>query len=82
MAAFDTIETGARDALNAGLGLAKTVETQLRELQSTITINYTQLVSKGAADQSEPVVQLRTLLNQGLAQVKDVQSKVEASFQK
>lgn len=82
MAAFETIETGARDALNAGLGLYKTVETQLRELQSTVTTNYTQLVTKGAADQSEPVVKLRSLLDQGLAQVKDVQSKVEAGLQK
>jgi hypothetical protein len=75
------METTVRDTLNAGLGLVKSleqnVEVKVAEIRAQIGAGYTELVSKGAADQSEGVVKLRSLLDQGLAQVKDVRTKIE-----
>ena len=80
METLQAIETGAKDTLNAGLGLFRTVEEKLAEIQGQIVANYNGLVSKGAADTSEPVSKLRNGLDQAIAGVKDVQTKVEAQF--
>ena len=107
-----SIETGAHDALNAGLGLFKEIETQIgnlkgqiaqvvadlqekgpqslitaaeeqfTKLRSQIESSYEDLVARGAADQSEQVVQLRGLIDQGIGAVKDVQSKIEGAIGK
>lgn len=105
-----SIENGAHDALNAGLGLFKEIETQIgnlkgqfdqvvsdlqsngpqslvtaaeeqfTKLRTQIEASYEELVARGAADQSEQVVQLRGLIDQGLGAVKDVQTKIEGAL--
>ncbi|MEQ9363639.1 MAG: hypothetical protein RIF32_05320 [Leptospirales bacterium] len=107
---MSNLETGAHDALNAGLGLYKEIETQILNLKgqiesvfadlqangpqnlvksaedqfnglrSQLEKSYEELVAKGAADQSEQVVQLRGLIDQGIASVKDLQGKVESTI--
>ncbi len=107
---MSNLETGAHDALNAGLGLYKEIETQILNLKGQIETvvadlqengpqglikgaeeqftslraqlekGYEELVAKGAADQSEQVVQLRGLIDQGIASVKDLQGKVESAI--
>ena len=78
---MSAIETGVRDTLNAGLGLVKTIEEQFSSVQSQVENGYTDLIAKGAADKSEGVVKLRVMLDQGISQVKEAQTKVASYFQ-
>ena len=82
MAVKETIENGAREALNVGFGLFKTVEAQIQDLQSQIVKNYEALVAKGAADNGEVAATLRSQLDKGLSAVKDAQTKVEGAVKK
>ncbi len=52
--------------------------TQITTIQKQLEDGYADLVSKGAADQSELVVNLRGLLDQGIAQVKEIQAQVDS----
>ncbi|MCB1319861.1 MAG: hypothetical protein KDK34_06395 [Leptospiraceae bacterium] len=80
MAAMETLENGARDLLNAGLGAYRTVEARINEIQKQVEQNFSSLVNSGAADNSETTVQLRRYLDQGIAAVKNVQDRVNSAL--
>lgn len=82
MALSSTIESGLRDAVNAGLGAYKLAQEKLLEIQKQLNTGYSDLVAKGAADQSAEVAKLRGLLDQGLASLKDAQTKLEGALPK
>ncbi|MCB1323802.1 MAG: hypothetical protein H7A21_12260 [Spirochaetales bacterium] len=72
-----TIENGARDLLNAGLGLFKTVEESVNKFKADLEKSYNDLIKTGAGDTSEQAVTLRKYLDQGISAVRDAQGKVE-----
>ncbi len=74
------LEQGARDVLNAGLGLFQTVAERVGQIQNDIAGGYQDLVSKGASDNSELVTNLRGNLDKGITVVKDVQTRVEETL--
>ncbi len=78
-ATIQTLEPGARDLLNAGLGLFRTVETRLNELQAGLAANYTSLVNRGAADASPEVKKLHGLLDEGFARLREIQERVSSA---
>jgi hypothetical protein len=80
MSVSQTIETGANSALNVGLGVFKTVELAVQDIQASLGKTYSDLIARGAADNSEVAVNLRTGLDRGIAAVRDVQSKVEGAL--
>ena len=76
MAVVENIENGAREALDVGLGIFKTVEAKIQELQTQVVKGYDELVAKGAADNSEVAANLRTQLDKGMSAVKDASAKL------
>lgn len=82
MAVAETIETGANSAINVGLGVFKTLEAVVLDLKSGLEKSYTDLIARGAADNSEIAVSLRTQLDRGIASVRELQSKVEGAIGK
>ncbi len=77
---MDTLEQGALDALNAGIGLYQAVSGQVQEIQKKITDGYDELVAKGATDSSETVEKLRSSLDLGINGIKDAQTKIEGTL--
>ncbi len=77
-----SVEAGARDVLNAGLGAFRTLEGQLNSLRLQVEKGYADLVARGAADKSEPVQKLHSLVDQGVAQIRDLQGKFDALIQR
>lgn len=75
-ATIQTLEPGARDILNAGLGLFRTVEARLSEAQASVANAYTSLVNRGAADASPEVKKLHGLLDEGIARLREIQGRV------
>lgn len=65
---------------NGPQSLVKSAEEQFTSLRTQLEKGYEELVAKGAADQSEQVVQLRGLIDQGITSVKDLQGKVESTI--
>ena len=89
MAVVETIGNGAKEALNVGLGIVKTLEAGAQDLQAgvqkfqaDVEKTYAELVARGAADSSEVAVGIRTNLDKGIAAVRDVQTKVEGAISK
>jgi hypothetical protein len=82
MALATNLETGLRNAVNAGIGVYKLAQEKLAEVQTQLNQGYSSLVSRGAADQSADVAKLRSLLDQGLTAVKDGQGKLEGLLKK
>ncbi|MBX7057367.1 MAG: hypothetical protein K1X75_04830 [Leptospirales bacterium] len=82
MALSPNIENSLRDAVNAGLGAFKAAQEKLNDIQSQLSKGYSDLVSKGAADQSAEVSQLRGLLEQGLGSLKEAQTRLETLLKK
>lgn len=76
------MEKRANSALNFGLGILRSLEGQFAELAEKIEKGYADLVAKGAADQSESAVHLRSMLDRGVSRARDIQSKLEASVKK
>lgn len=78
----NTVKSGpenmARDVLNAGLGLFRVVSATIDSVQKNVISGYQNLVTKGAADNSDVAKTLRGTLDQGLGIVKDVQVKATA----
>ena len=79
---MQAIEKTLHDVLNAGLGAFGEASAQAETVKKQVETFYGELVARGAADKSETVEKLRTGLDQGLAQVKEVQGKVEGAFVK
>ncbi|MEQ9365154.1 MAG: hypothetical protein RIF32_12970 [Leptospirales bacterium] len=80
-AEFETKATEIRTEIESKATELRTqVEAKIAEIRAQIESGYNDLVNKGAADQSEGVVKLRSLLDQGIAQVKDAQGKIEAAL--
>ena len=79
---MQAIEKTLHDVLNAGLGAFGEVTAQAETVKKQVETFYGELVARGAADKSEAVEKLRAGLDQGLAQVKDVQTKVEGALPK
>ncbi len=63
------IERGARDALHIGLGLYHTVRDSIHDIEQNLTSTYSDLVTRGAAEQSGTAVQLRGILDEGIERV-------------
>ena len=82
MAVIENIGNGAKSALNVGLGLYKSVEARVQEIQSEIEQTYKELVVRGAADSSEVAVGIRSNLDRGIAAVRETQTKVESVVKK
>lgn len=82
MAVIENIGTGAKSALNVGLGLYKSVEARVQEIQNEIEQTYKELVVRGAADSSEVAVGIRANLDRGISAVRDAQAKVESVIKK
>lgn len=64
------IERGARDALHIGLGLFHTVRDSVHSVEQNLTSTYSELVTRGAAEQSGTAVQLRGILDESLERVR------------
>lgn len=75
-ATIQSLEPGARDILNAGLGLFRTVEARVSELQAGLASSYTSLVNRGAADASPEVKKLHGLIDDGIARLREIQNRV------
>ena len=75
---MSAIETGVRDTLNAGIGLAKTIEETVTKTIADIEAGYKELVAKGAPEGEQLIAKVQGLVDEGVAQVKDTQAKVES----
>lgn len=85
---LDDIENGARRLLNAGIGVAKTIEEQVNEFSTNFGQNveqakkdavkaYDDLVLKGAKDSSPDAQNIRKSFDDGVTAVRKLQAKVE-----
>ncbi len=70
---MDVIESQARNALDAGIGLYHTVRCRIEELEQDVQTAvssardvFEDLVTQGAAEQSGTAVRLRGLLDEGI----------------
>ncbi len=80
MSVATDFEKNAREALNVGLGVFKTIESQVQAVQTQVTKGFQDLVNRGAADQSPVAANLRTQLDKGLSALKDAQVRVEGAI--
>ncbi len=83
MAVIDEIENGARRLMHAGIGVARTIEEQVAELQTNIEKVKTDaqqawedLVLKGAKDNREDAANIRRKFDEGVTTVRQIQAKV------
>lgn len=81
---LDEVENGARRLLNAGIGVARTIEEQVNELSTNIenakndaVKAYDNLVLKGAKDNSEDAQNIRKTFDDSVTAVRKLQAKVE-----
>jgi len=81
---MDDIENGARRLMNAGIGVARTIEEQVNELSSNIenakndaVKAYDNLVLKGAKDNGPDAQNVRKTFDDGVTAVRKLQAKVE-----
>ena len=77
---IETVEQGARDLLNVGLGLFQTAAEGFDKAQKDIVSGYEELVSKGANENGEFAASARDGLSKGITAVKDAQAKVEETL--
>ncbi len=77
---LETIEKGAKDLLNAGLGLFQVAAETAGKIQSNVATGYEELVGRGATDTSELVVSMRSNLDKGIDLYKDAQLKVQETL--
>ncbi|MBX7058731.1 MAG: hypothetical protein K1X75_11755 [Leptospirales bacterium] len=73
-----TLEAGAREILHAGLGAVRSLDAQLDIIKAQIEAGYADLVQRGASDRSEPAIKLHSLLDQSVAQVRELQGRIDA----
>ncbi len=68
------------DVLNAGIALFRAGEDSITNAVKEVQRTYDALKEKGAADTSEPAVQLRRALDDVVTQVNDLSSKAGTAY--
>lgn len=68
------------DVLNAGIALFRAGEDSVNNAVKEVQRTYAELKEKGAADTSEPAVQLRKILDDVATQVNDLSTKAGAAY--
>ena len=74
------MEKVLHDILNAGIALFRSGEDSVTSAVKEVQRTYDALKEKGAADTSEPAVQLRKALDDVVTQVNDLSTKAGAAY--
>ncbi|PJZ69488.1 hypothetical protein CH373_18335 [Leptospira perolatii] len=69
------------DAVNACLGILMTTSEALNKAKGEISQTYQNLITKGAADNSEPAKKARELFNKVSTEIKEISSSAEKSYE-
>jgi len=76
------LDKNLKDLLDAGIGIIKLGEDNIKQVLSKLEKNFSELKEKGAQDNSEVAVQLRELLSRTLSDVKNVSDQAEKNLNK
>jgi len=78
---MENLQKTLHDLLNAGIGFFRASEENVKKALSEIEKVYDELKQKGAAENSELVVNLRKSLDDIVKQVEDLNSKANQTFE-
>ena len=77
---MEKIEQVLQDVLNAGIALFRAGEGTVTTAIADVKKTFDELKAKGAADSSEPAVQLRKILDDIVKQAGDLNNKANAGY--